>query len=107
MLEHLTKTLHPGILNDCFYPARHRGLRSARTPRRPLPLLTMCLTCSNARRSSIHLPRLTAARTQAQRPLDAGGGLPRLQAAALTTHIAQLDHAIADLSAAGIEPTHG
>ncbi|MFJ8948374.1 hypothetical protein ACIRG4_35015 [Streptomyces sp. NPDC102395] len=98
MLQHLTKTLHPGVLNDCFYQhstavcakrAHHTG--------RPLPLLTMCLTCPNARRSSVHLPRLTTARAQAQRPLDAPAGLSRLQAAALTTHIAELDHAIAEL----------
>jgi hypothetical protein len=108
MLQHLTKTLHPGILNDCFYqPTTAVCGQRARRAGRPLPLLTMCLSCANARRSTIHLPRLTAARAQAQRPLDAGGSLSRLQAAALTTHIAQLDHAIADLSAADAESTHG
>ncbi|GKQ40793.1 hypothetical protein ALMP_73140 [Streptomyces sp. A012304] len=56
------------------------------------------LELRHARRSTIHLPRLTAARAQAQRPLKAGGGLSRLQTAALTTHIAQLDHTIADLA---------
>ncbi|WKX15951.1 hypothetical protein [Streptomyces sp. NL15-2K] len=60
-----------------------------------------CLTCPNARRSGVHLPRLTTARAQAQRPLDAPAGLSRLQTAALTTHIAELDHAIAELTATG------
>ncbi|MFD3622831.1 hypothetical protein ACFWWT_48575 [Streptomyces sp. NPDC058676] len=99
MLQHLTKTLHAGVLNDCFYQhstalcakrAQHTG--------RPLPLLTVCLTCPNARRSSIHLPRLTTARAQAQRPLDTPAGLSRLQTAALTTHIAELGHAISELT---------
>ncbi|MGW0582971.1 hypothetical protein ACWD25_45260 [Streptomyces sp. NPDC002920] len=64
MPQHLTKTLHRSV---------------------PLPLLTMCLTCPNARRSSVHLPRLTTARAQAQRPLDAPAGLSGLQTAALTS----------------------
>ncbi|MFE3168947.1 hypothetical protein [Streptomyces sp. NPDC059224] len=99
MLQHLTKTLHPGVLNDCFYqPSSALCAKRAQHTGRPLPLLTMCLTCPNARRSSVHLPRLTTARAQAQRPLDAPAGLSRLQTAALTTHIAELDHAIAELT---------
>lgn len=98
MLQHLTKTLHPGILNDCFYqPATAVCAHRAKRAGRPLPLLTMCLTCPNARRSSIHRPRLATARAQAQRPLDAPAGLSRLQTAALAAHIADLDHALADL----------
>ncbi|MFD8354573.1 hypothetical protein ACFV1X_37315 [Streptomyces coelicoflavus] len=98
MLQHLTKTLHPGVLNDCFYqPSTALCAKRAQHTGRPLPLLTMCLTCPNGRRSSVHLPRLTTARAQAQRPLDAPAGLSRLQTAALTTHIAELDHAIAEL----------
>ena len=108
MLQHLTKTLHPGILNDCFYqPSSALCAKRAQHTGRPLPLLTMCLTCPNARRSSVHLPRLTTARAQAQRPLDAPTGLSRLQAAALTTHIAELDHAIAELRAAPETSPHG
>jgi hypothetical protein len=99
MLQHLTKTLHPGVLNDCFYQhstavCGHR----AQAAGRPLPLLTMCLTCPNARRSHIHLPRLTIARAQAQQPLVAPGSLTGLQEAALATHIAELDEAIAELA---------
>ncbi|MFE2050971.1 hypothetical protein ACFXAS_21000 [Streptomyces sp. NPDC059459] len=107
MLQHLTKTLH-GILNDCFYQSSSAlcAMRAQHTGR-PLPLLTMCLTCPNARRSSIHLPRMTTARAQAQRPLDAPTGLSRLQTAALTTHIAELDHVIAELRAAPETSTHG
>jgi hypothetical protein len=102
MLQHLTKTLHPGVLNDCFYePSTALCAKRAQHMGRPLPLLTMCLTCPNGRRSSVHLPRLTTARAQAQRPLDAPAGLSRLQTAALTTHIADLDHAIAELTSPG------
>ncbi|MFD9069815.1 hypothetical protein [Streptomyces lasiicapitis] len=99
MLQHLTKTLHPGILNDCFYQHSTAvcAQRAQRTGR-PLPLLTMCLTCPNARRSSVHLPQLATARAQAQRPLDMPTGLSRLQTAALSTHIAELDHAISKLA---------
>ncbi|MGA5207995.1 hypothetical protein [Streptomyces variegatus] len=102
MLQHLTKTLHPGVLNDCFYqPSTALCAKRAQHTGRPLPLLTMCLTCPNGRRSSVHLPRLATARAQAQRPLDAPAGLSRLQTAALTTHIADLDHAIAELTSTG------
>ncbi|MFF1916313.1 hypothetical protein ACFVYE_32965 [Streptomyces sp. NPDC058239] len=65
-----------------------------------------CLTCTNARRSSGRLPRQTTARAQAQRPLDAPVGLSRLQTAALTTDIAELDHAIAELRNPPEAPTH-
>ncbi|MGW0825330.1 hypothetical protein [Streptomyces sp. NPDC002845] len=107
MLQHLTKTLHPGVLNDCFdqrstavcaQRAQHAG--------RPLPLLTMRLNCPNARRSSVHRPRLKIARTQAQRPLDTSAGLSGLQSAALHIHIAELDHAIAELDLAAEDPAH-
>ncbi|MES9621130.1 hypothetical protein ACPCBX_06035 [Streptomyces tuirus] len=102
MLQHLTKTLHPGVLNDCFYqPSTALCAKRAQHAGQPLPLLTMCLTCPNGRRSSTHLPRLATARAQAQRPRDAPAGLSRLQTAALTTHIADLDHAIAELTATG------
>ncbi|MGP3978306.1 hypothetical protein ACTWQF_30735 [Streptomyces sp. 8N114] len=57
MLQQLTKPLHPGVLNDCFYqPATAVCAQRAKHAGRPLPLLTVCLTCRNARRSSIHLP---------------------------------------------------
>ncbi|MFI1433971.1 hypothetical protein [Streptomyces lydicus] len=45
--------------------------------------------------------RLAIARAQAQRPLDVPAGLSRFQAAALTTHIAELDHASAELPITG------
>lgn len=44
MLQHLTKTLHPGVLNDCFYqPSTALCAKRAKHAGRPLPLLTMCL----------------------------------------------------------------
>ncbi|MFF0125781.1 hypothetical protein ACFYTG_08670, partial [Streptomyces mirabilis] len=47
MLEHLAKTLHPGVLNDCFYQASTAVCRKrAKAIGRPLPLHNMCLTCN-------------------------------------------------------------
>lgn len=64
MLEHLAKTLHPGVLNDCFYQAPTAVCRKrAKAAGRPLPLHNMCLSCPNARRSTIHVRAL---------PLDRG-----------------------------------
>jgi len=60
MLSHLAVILHPGILGDCFYqPATALCARQARQPagKKPLPMLNTCLTCPNARRPSVHLPR--------------------------------------------------
>jgi hypothetical protein len=103
MLAHLVKTLHPGILNDCFYQhATALCRKQAKTLGRPLPLLNTCLDCPNARRSAIHLPRLAAARDQAARFLDPappGGPLAPLQQLALDSHIATLDRAIGELQA--------
>ncbi|RYE42342.1 MAG: hypothetical protein EOP24_33015 [Hyphomicrobiales bacterium] len=97
MLAHLTKTLHPGVLGDCFYQ-RETALcaQRASTLGRPLPLLNMCSTCPNARRSAVHLPRLTTARDQARQALQLADGkpLPPLQQAALANHVAELEHLI-------------
>nr|WP_145482511.1 MULTISPECIES: hypothetical protein [Streptomyces] len=71
MLRHLTKTLHPGVLNDCFYQAATAVCRKrAKTLGRPVPLHNMCLNCPNFRRSAVHLPRITTARDQALTVLD-------------------------------------
>lgn len=67
MLTHLTKTLHPGVLNDFFFNASTAVcVKRATVLGRPVPQHNMCLRCPNARRSSVHRPRLTAARDQAQ-----------------------------------------
>ena len=104
MLGHLTKTLHPGVLNDCFYqPATAVCRQRATALGRPLPLHNMCLACPNARRSTVHLPRLTTARDQAAAAWEMVGGtkcrpgLPPLQQAALTSHIADLDRLITEI----------
>ncbi|MGW9211262.1 hypothetical protein ACWGR4_30315 [Embleya sp. NPDC055664] len=99
MLRHLTKTLHPGVLNDCFYHAATAVCRSrAKALGRPLPLHNMCLTCPNARRSAVHLPRLITARDQAARALNAdvtdGNSFTRLQITALSSYATELDAAI-------------
>lgn len=100
MLAHLTKTLHPGVLGDCFYQRETAVCaKRANTLGRPLPLLNMCSTCPNARRSAVHLPRLTTARDQARQALQLADGkpLPPLQQAALTNHVAELDHLITQI----------
>ncbi|MFE7777638.1 hypothetical protein ACFU5O_27815 [Streptomyces sp. NPDC057445] len=71
MLEHLAKTLHSGLLNDCFYQAWTAVCRKrAKAAGWPLPLYNMCLSCPSARRSTIHVPRLRTARDQALSVLE-------------------------------------
>ncbi|SEG94282.1 hypothetical protein SAMN04489712_14511 [Thermomonospora echinospora] len=111
MLRHLTKTLHPGVLNDCFFNAATAVcVKRATALGRPVPAHTMCLRCPNARRSAVHLPRLIAARDQAQRLQDQAAlsdSLPPLQQAALTTHVADLDAAIGQITSTPPEPSGG
>ncbi|MBJ7004912.1 hypothetical protein JG491_33455 [Streptomyces sp. CRPSP2-6A1] len=63
-----------------------------------MPLHNMCLHCLNARRSAVHLPRLTTARVQALTVLDLPKkqreALPRLQVIALTDYATELDELI-------------
>ncbi|MEU9290310.1 hypothetical protein AB0D57_38155 [Streptomyces sp. NPDC048275] len=104
MLEHLAKTLHPGVLNDCFYQASTAVCRKrAKAAGRPLPLHNMCLSCPNARRSTVHVPRLRTARDQALSVLDMRKkdreALPRLQVIALSDYTAELDDLLAGLQA--------
>jgi hypothetical protein len=63
----------------------------------------MCLSCPNARRSAIHVPRLRTARDQALSALDMRKkdreALPRLQVIALTDYTAELDDLLTGLQA--------
>ena len=105
MLEHLSVTLHPGVLGDCFFrPESALCLKHAKaSPARPAPVLDACLSCPNARRSTVHLGRLEQARDQAvqlvaetrRRPLEP------LQRAALFGHLDQLNRLIGQASADG------
>jgi hypothetical protein len=108
MLDHLTKTLHPGVLNDCFY-RRETAVCNKHANRiyRPLPLLNACSTCPNARRSTVHLPGLTIARDQALQALQLAQTrpLPPLQRAALTGHADQLDQLIAQINDGESQPS--
>ncbi|WP_201761402.1 MULTISPECIES: hypothetical protein [unclassified Nonomuraea] len=53
MLAHLAKTLHPGVLNDCFFNAATAVcVKRAIILGRPVPQHNMCLRCPNARRSA-------------------------------------------------------
>ena len=98
MLQHLSITLHPGVLGDCFFqPATAACLKRAAPAGtgRPLPMLNSCLSCPNARRTPAHRPRLQQARDQARQALgEAAGPLPPLQRAALDDHLNQLDQLI-------------
>ncbi|WP_327749800.1 hypothetical protein [Streptomyces europaeiscabiei] len=103
MLQHLTKTLHPGVLNDCFYQASTAICRKrTKALGRPVPLHNMCLHCPNARRSAVHLPQLTTARNQALSVLDLAKkereALPRLQVIALTDYATELDDLIQSIT---------
>jgi len=102
MLSHLAATLHPGVLGDCSYqPATALCAKQARQPAgtKPLPMLNTCLTCPNARRSSVHLPRLEQARDQARQIIgDCREPLPPLQQAALTNHLGQLGQLISQIT---------
>ncbi|WP_369223194.1 hypothetical protein AB5J52_19315 [Streptomyces sp. R39] len=98
LLHHLTKTLHPGVLNDCFYQAETAVCRKRAKPLgRPVPMLDMCMRCPNSRRSAVHLPRLERAQDMAQSELGEATGLPRLQQLAITEHLATLTRLIAEI----------
>ncbi|WP_229868733.1 hypothetical protein [Streptomyces chryseus] len=114
MMQHLTKTLHPGVLNDCFYQAATAIChKRAKALGRPVPLHNMCLHCPNSRRSAVHLPQLTTARDQALTVLDLPKKqrevLPRLQEIALTDYATELDELIqsitTDATKGGAKPT--
>ena len=99
MLQHLSITLHPGVLGDCFFqPATAACLKRAAPAGtgRPLPMLNSCLSCPNARRTPVHQPRLQQARDQARQALEVTAGRPLapLQRAALNDHLNQLDQLI-------------
>ncbi|MFE9765903.1 hypothetical protein ACFYPC_15480 [Streptomyces sp. NPDC005808] len=98
LLHHLTKTLHPGVLNDCFYQAETAVCRKRAKPLgRPVPMLDMCMRCPNSRRAPVHMPRLERARAMAQAELGGVTGLPQLQQLAITEHLATLTRLIAEI----------
>ncbi|WP_324783181.1 hypothetical protein [Streptomyces sp. H51] len=98
LLLHLTKTLHPGVLNDCFYQAETAVCRKRAKPLgRPVPMLDMCMRCPNSRRSAVHVPRLERAHDMAESELGEATGLPRLQQLAITEHLATLTRLIGEI----------
>lgn len=98
MLHHLTKTLHPGVLNDCFYQAETAVCRKRAKPLgRPVPMLDMCMGCPNSRRSAVHTPRLKRARDMVQDELSGATDIPRLQKLAINEHLATLTRLIAEI----------
>lgn len=102
LLHHLTKTLHPGVLNDCFYQAETAVCRKRAKPLgRPVPMLDMCTRCPNSRRSAVHVPRLERAHDMAESELGGATNLPRLQQLAITEHLATLTRLIAEIDHEG------
>ncbi|SEG62783.1 hypothetical protein SAMN05444920_103555 [Nonomuraea solani] len=99
MLRHLTKVLHPGVLNDCFFQSAVAVCAKRAKPLggRPLPMINMCSVCPSSRRTAVHLPRLRLVRNQARDTLDGSAGLPPLQQIALTNHVTDFDQLIAEL----------
>ncbi|MFF3376452.1 hypothetical protein ACFYXF_26295 [Streptomyces sp. NPDC002680] len=98
LLHHLTKTLHPGVLNDCFYQAETAVCRKRAKPLgRPVPMLDMCMNCPNSRRSAVHLPRLERAHDMARAELGEAAGLPQFQQLAIAEHLATLTRLIAEI----------
>ncbi|MFC5828665.1 hypothetical protein [Nonomuraea insulae] len=99
MLRHLTKVLHPGALNDCFFQPGVAVCAKRAKPLggRPLPMINMCSVCPNSRRTAVHLPRLRLVRDQAQEALDGSAELPPLQRLALMQHVNDFDQLIAEL----------
>jgi hypothetical protein len=71
---------------------------------RPVPQHNMCLRCPNARRSSVHRPRLVGARDQAQQLYTITTNarpVPKLQQLAITGYLTELDQMVAELDAPG------
>jgi hypothetical protein len=59
MLRHLSRTLHVGLLNDCFFePSSALCLRRAPMEERRVPVLSRCSPdrCPNSCIASRHLP---------------------------------------------------
>jgi hypothetical protein len=99
MLRHLTRTLHPGALNDCFHQAETAVCgKRAKPIAQPLPMLNMCLSCPNSRRSAVHLPRLQRTRELAREEFKDTKGLPVLQIAAIDGFVDTLDSLITELT---------
>ncbi|MCX4690745.1 hypothetical protein OG401_41740 [Kitasatospora purpeofusca] len=97
-LRHLTRTLHPGILNDCFHHAATAVCgKRAKSLGRPLPMLNACLACPNARRSAVHLPRMAQARDLAAEEFAHTDTVPKLQRIAIEEHLSTLTQLIAEL----------
>ncbi|MFE3645953.1 hypothetical protein ACFXOM_34110 [Streptomyces sp. NPDC059169] len=100
MLRHLTRTLHPGALNDCFHHAETAVCgKRAKNVRQPLPMLNMCLSCPNSRRSAVHIPRMRLTRDLAHEEFKDIQGVPVLQEAAIREFETTLDAMIAELHA--------
>ncbi|MEU6032049.1 hypothetical protein ABZ825_34450 [Streptomyces tauricus] len=97
-LRHLTRTLHPGILNDCFHHAETAVCgKRAKSLGRPLPMLSACLACPNARRSSLHLPGMARACDLAAEEFARTDGVPTFQRIAIEEHLSTLTQLIVEL----------
>lgn len=60
-------------------------------------MLSACLACPNARRSSIHLPRMARARDLAAEEFARTDDVPTFQRIAIEEHLSTLTQLIAEL----------
>jgi hypothetical protein len=97
LLEHLARTLHPAVLNDCYFaPETALCLARAGSAGREAPLVNACSPsrCANSCVTGRHLPVWARARDDAV-ALLARPRLSPLQQAALTDEVARMDAVIA------------
>lgn len=104
MLEHLARTLHPGLLNDCFFKAETAGCAHHQQPgasgTSPLPLISACVRCPNAYVTTRHAPALREARAQIADRLtiaEKAAVMPPLQHEAFLQRLDDLDRFAAPL----------
>ena len=103
MLAHLARTLHAGLLNDCFFdPGTALCLDTARDSNPAAPRLSQCAPdrCPNSCISVRHLPAWQAAIAQTEELL-ARKRLPPLQRIALNQERDRMRRLIAPLAKAG------
>lgn len=100
MLHHLATTLHPGILNDCFFdPAVALCLAGVDPERRQEPALTQCVPgrCPNARLTERHAPAWEQGITSTK-VLLTDKRLSVLQRGTLTRHLAEMSAVVTRLA---------
>lgn len=103
MLAHPARTLHVGILADCFYdPSQALCVAAGTSSPTPLSFLCQPTKCSNACIAAKHRPRWEAELERAQRMLKGGKRLGSLQKASLRREIKKIERVLAEAA----DPSH-